>query len=408
MILQRNNIYNIFGSGIERFLKLPVQFLSTSFVLREIGVIATGELAMVVATYLLITSISANGLSQILIKKKAKDRESKSNAVINYFFVQHIYALLGSTIFIIYIGFSSIYIYFIIPIFLSQLNLLKAKAEAKRNLIQITPYEAYVAIIFAVIKFLCLKIMTLQLVVALLVLEYSIYHLLPLRFLSKKDLSIRHLNKKIILRLLKKSIWFVGMAISISIQMRIDQIMIYEMLSSEANGNYSATVRITESITSLFLVFVPTLNALVQRYSLKNSLGMLKSTLRIGLLGFFCMASLLMYFGSEIFFFLYGETFTYNKIHMILLLGAIIFVFTGTVSSSLYTKNNLEKYLFYNMLIAVIVNILLNIILIPTIGIAGACISTFIAYAITGFLADFIWKKTIFIGHLKLSALRAA
>ena len=83
MELSRKNIVNVAGTGIEKFLKSPIQFISTSMVLREIGVAATGELAMVLATYLIVTSITANGLNQIYIKKKQKIKKYKSSALIN-------------------------------------------------------------------------------------------------------------------------------------------------------------------------------------------------------------------------------------------------------------------------------------------------------------------------------------
>ena len=50
----------------------------------------------------------------------------------------------------------------------------------------------------------------------------------------------------------------------------------------------------------------------------------------------------------------------------------------GTLTSSIYVKQNLEKYLFFNMIIAASLNILMNFVFIEAYGVLGACITTFL------------------------------
>lgn len=405
MELSRKNIVNVAGTGIEKFLKLPIQFISTSMVLREIGVAATGELAMVLATYLIVTSITANGLNQIYIKKEAKIKKYKSSALINYLVTQNIYVLIGVILYIYYIGALSLYTLFILPILFSQLGLLKARAEARRKIISITPLETMAAIIFAVIKIYYLDYITLDLLTIILVAEYSVYNLLPIKFLTKEDFNFYNVNIKIIKMLCRKSLWYVGIALSISIHMRIDQVMLYEMLTLEDNGNYNAIVRVVEAASSLFLIFIPTLNALIQRFSTAYSFEVIHTSLRRGMFVLSGIILILLYFGNELFYLLYGEDFTYYASHAIILFGSLVFMFMGTLTSSIYVKQNLEKYLFFNMIIAAFLNILMNFVFIKAYGVLGACITTFFAYLVTGFLGDFFWRKTFFIGRMKLKAL---
>ena len=405
MELSRKNIVNVAGTGIEKFLKLPIQFISTSMVLREIGVAATGELAMVLATYLIVTSITANGLNQIYIKKEAKIKKYKSSALINYLVTQNIYVLIGVILYVYYIGTLSLYTLFILPILFSQLGLLKARAEARRKIISITPLETVAAIIFAVIKIYYLDYITLDLLTIILVAEYSVYNILPIKFLTKEDFNFYNVNIKIIKMLCRKSLWYVGIALSISIHMRIDQVMLYEMLTLEDNGNYNAIVRVVEAASSLFLIFIPTLNALIQRFSTAHSFEVIHTSLRRGMLVLSGIIVILLYFGNELFYLLYGEDFTYYASHAIILFGSLVFIFMGTLTSSIYVKQNLEKYLFFNMIIAASLNILMNFVFIEAYGVLGACITTFFAYLVTGFLGDFFWRKTFFIGRMKLKAL---
>jgi len=403
--LSKKNLINVLGSGIEKFLKLPIQFISTSLVLREIGVAATGELAMVLATYLIVTSITANGLNQIYIKKEAKINRYKSSALINYLVTQNIYVFIGVVLYIYYIGTLDTYLLFILPILLSQFGLLKARAEAQRKLISITPLETVTALIFALIKIYFIDYITLDWLTIILVAEYSIYNLLPIIFLSKDDFKLYNFSIKVIKILCRKSLWYVGIALSISIHMRIDQVMIYEMLTLEANGNYNAIVRVVEAASSIFLIFMPTLNALIQRFSNAYSIEVINTSLRRGMMLLSGIIIILLFFGNELFHLLYGEDFTYYTSHTIILFGSLIFMFMGTLTSSIYVKQNLEKYLFFNMVIAASLNILMNFVFIEAYGVLGACISTFFAYLVTGFLGDFFWRKTFFIGRIKLKAL---
>ena len=86
-----------------------------------------------------------------------------------------------------------------------------------RTIISITPLETAAAVIFAVIKIYYLDYITLDLLTIPLVAEYSVYNLLPIKFLTKEDFNFCNVNIKIIKMLCRKSLWYVGIALSISI-----------------------------------------------------------------------------------------------------------------------------------------------------------------------------------------------
>ena len=400
------NILNIFGTGIERFIKLPVQFAGTTIVLRELGVAATGNLSFILATYLLAVTIASNGLNQIYIKKYASRQRRENSALINYFAVQNIYSILGSLLFLVVIGTESlIYLTLLIPIILSQLNLFKARMEAERVLIQITPYETIVTLGFAAIKIYFAAQFTLETLSILLATEYSCGYLLFIKFYRRGDIKIRNLNTTHIKRLATKSIWFILIAIAISLNMRIDQLMIYHILTAADNGNYSALVRIVEPLTAVFLIFIPTINALAQKKSKLSSIDLIRQSIRYGTIILLILIIALIQIGETIFTTLYGTEFSFDQIGAVFLYISMYFIFIGAIGNSQYVKEGMEKYLCLNIGIASIVNILLNLILLQKFGATGACFATLVSYMISGILGDFLWSKTSFIGHLKLQSL---
>ena len=55
-------------------------------------------------------------------------------------------------------------------------------------------------------------------------------------------------------------------------------------------------------------------------------------------------------------------------------------------------NENLQKYRLYNNVIAVVMNISLNILLIPIFGITGAAITTLFTQGLGTWLIPFLWK----------------
>jgi O-antigen/teichoic acid export membrane protein len=62
-----------------------------------------------------------------------------------------------------------------------------------------------------------------------------------------------------------------------------------------------------------------------------------------------------------------------------------IAVFLGVASSQFLIAENLTKLSFYRTLIGMIVNIILNLILIPVYGIIGAAVATLVSYTVATF-----------------------
>ena len=69
-----------------------------------------------------------------------------------------------------------------------------------------------------------------------------------------------------------------------------------------------------------------------------------------------------------------------------------VFVFLGVVSSQYLVAENYTKISFFRTLIGAIVNVILNIVLIPKYGINGAAFATLISYSVVTFFIGFIPK----------------
>ena len=181
----------------------------------------------------------------------------------------------------------------------------------------------------------------------------------------------------------------------IMIYMRIDQVMIEYFIDSKSVGIYAVAARLSELwyfvpaiiADSLFpaILNVKKDEALFQE-RIKN-LYSLMFFLAIGI------ALPITFIGGYVIEFLYGIEYKdageVLKIHV----WSAVFVFIGFIFNKYLILKNWTKLAFYRTLIGAIANIVLNIILIPNLGISGAAIATLISQAVSNYFFDIFNKN---------------
>jgi O-antigen/teichoic acid export membrane protein len=85
---------------------------------------------------------------------------------------------------------------------------------------------------------------------------------------------------------------------------------------------------------------------------------------------------------SQLIPFIYSENYISSILPFILLLPGIVFFSLSKIIGSYFFAIDMTHYNAISSTIAFVINIVLNLILIPKIGIVGAAISTLISYSI--------------------------
>ena len=184
---------------------------------------------------------------------------------------------------------------------------------------------------------------------------------------------------------------------SSTVYLRIDQVMIGNMLSYEELGNYSAAVALSEmwyfmptAITaSLFPAIILAKDQDVSLYhnylqKLYNLMVFLAVLIAIGI----------TFLGDWLVSFIYGYEYLKASDVLVVYIWANIFVFLSTVSNKWFIAENLQKFLSLYALCGAFINMMLNYILIPHIGIVGAAWATFISYFLYMYLFSAIFSVT--------------
>ena len=218
-------------------------------------------------------------------------------------------------------------------------------------------------------------------------------------FQRHAKLNIKKLNfsKTTAINLLRDSWPLILSGLVIAIYMKIDQVMIKEMLNAEAVGQYAAAVRLSEAWYFIPVAIASSLfPAIINAKKVSEELYYARLQKLYDLMVWMAIAiALPMTFMSDwVVNLLYGEQ--YNQAGSVLMIHiwAGVFVFLGVASGKWLLTENLQIFSTINSTIGAVVNILLNYILIQKLGVEGAAWATLISYFVAAYLSLLFWSKT--------------
>lgn len=195
-------------------------------------------------------------------------------------------------------------------------------------------------------------------------------------------------------------------SLAIILYMKVDQIMIGNMLGNKELGYYSVAVRLSELWyfvpVAISTSFYPLLIKLYQDDKFKYWYELQRLHTILFLLSFI-VALTVQIFADYGILLLYGDKFSASADVLKLHVWSGIFVFLGMAGSNHFVINNIQKYSFFKSLVGLITNIGLNFFLIPLLGIIGAAIATLISqfFASTLFLLFFKVLRPLFFQQVK-------
>jgi O-antigen/teichoic acid export membrane protein len=188
---------------------------------------------------------------------------------------------------------------------------------------------------------------------------------------------------------------FAGMVVSV--YMKIDQVMLKEMLNTKAVGVYAAAVKLCEAwyfvptavIASLFPAVIEARKKSEPLY--EERVQKLYDLMVWGSVAVALPTTLL---ADWIILILYGADFQEAAVVLRIYIWAGVFVSLGVASSKWLVAENLQRYSFYITALGAVLNISCNFWLIPIYGIKGAVFATLISYFIVAYVSLGFFKKT--------------
>jgi len=165
---------------------------------------------------------------------------------------------------------------------------------------------------------------------------------------------------------------------------RIDQVMLHKMSGDKVLGPYVIAVQLTELFSALPVALMSALfPALSQNASDPQRFERyLRESYRFLLVLVFAACAVITPIAAPFIELFYGKQFLSTAPLLIVLIWSEVPIFFGVALSSAVIAKGLQRYLPYGAIAGALVNILLNLALIPRYGALGASWATVISYAV--------------------------
>ncbi|GIL20968.1 MAG: flippase [Candidatus Jettenia sp.] len=198
-------------------------------------------------------------------------------------------------------------------------------------------------------------------------------------------------------KLLRDSWPLILAGFSIAIYMKIDQVMLGEMVGHESVGIYSAAIRISE-----IWYFIPTaivssvFPSIIRARSVDEKLYYRRLQKLFSLMTALALtiAILMTFLSKTVIILFFGKSFEASGSILSIHIWASLFVFLGVAQSPWDLAENLTRLSLMRTIVGAIINIVLNFILIPLFSIIGAAIATIISYAFSAYISNLFNGKT--------------
>ncbi|MBV6444343.1 MAG: flippase [Ignavibacteriales bacterium] len=377
----------------ERIIKLLLSFVVGIFLVRYLGAEKFGTLSYAVSVALMFASIAAFGLDSILVRELVKTPENKGEILGSAFFLRIIGALLviaatfafvtlnkesEETAFLIYIiTIGTIFQSFHVIDYWFQSRVqakFSATVQSSSSIISSLLRLLLIVLAAGLGWFAFIQALEPVLIAAGFVLVFTLQKENILKWRFKKDVA---------LKLFQDSWPLILASLAISIYIRIGQVFIQNMLGAEQNGYYATAVRLCEAWYFVPMAISSSLfPAIVSAKQMSEELYRSRMQKLYDLLAFISIAIAVpvTIFSEEIITILFGAKFLPAAPVLTIYIWAGTGTFLGVASSNYLINENLTKISFLRTLIGLVLNVGLNLLLIPIWGIKGSALATLISY----------------------------
>lgn len=214
------------------------------------------------------------------------------------------------------------------------------------------------------------------------------------------------------IRYLLRTCWPLTVAgVSVMLYMRIDQVMLGQMLGDRAVGTFSAAVRVSESWYFLPAAVLSSVAPALTATMRQSEDGYRRKLLYVSkvLCWMAIGVALILSVGSrQVIAFLYGRNYADAAAVLVIHAWAGVFVSLGVASGPWFVNGGLLTLRMIQTVAGAVVNIAMNLVMIPSFGVVGAAWSTLVSYAISAFVINAFSARTrpIFVIQLRALVLR--
>ncbi|MEK7680646.1 MAG: flippase [Patescibacteria group bacterium] len=397
-----NTSWNFVGKIVSLFISF---FVSVS-VVRYLGPNDYGLMSYILSFVGLFSFITSLGVDNVLLRELVKHPEKRNELFGSALFIRLVGAFIAISLIIFFIQFTNNNFYTNLLIIISSLSFIFQSFQIIYYHFQaeVLSKKATLNAVFIGIFLSCVKLLLIFLHLNLIyflgvfLLESIIYAVSYIILYKRQGLSVLNweFNRFVAFALFKDS-WPLMLASAFAFTYsRIDQVMIKNMMTPAAVGLYDVGVRLSEVWYFIPTIIVSSLfPAIINAKKTDELIYQRRLAMLYSLIIYvsFLVILPLYFFANPVIKILYGLQFLGAVSVLKIYIWAGFAMALGTVINQFLLVENLTRISLYINCIGMLANILLNLILIPRIGINGAALATLISYSLIPF-SILLFKKT--------------
>ena len=412
-----NHASNLVWLILDNLVKVAVSFTVTIYVIRYLGPADFGLLSYALSIVGILYPIATLGIDAILFRNIIKDK-SNERALIKTAYTVRFLAVLP----LFLITFIVVYLYSKDMVFVYMLTILSSGMivdvlSVYKEYFAANTQNKYIAISSSTSNILSSGIKILFIFTKLGVVWFAFtfvfqkaFNVLSLRYFYKRKsiLNTGGFDKTIAKEIISDSWPLIFTSFSGLLYLYADQILIEYYLGVEQVGLYAAATKLI-----IFFYVIPTIMSNViypKIIELKQSMSSREFSLKIEIVYFinFMIALFILIFflvfGEGLVLFLFGREYLGSSDVLLIYAFSLVLVFFAANNNKLLMMDNLQKMMLGRNVFGLIVNIILNVMLIPEYGIKGAAIATVLTQVMIMFSYG-INRKTRYILWIQLKAM---
>ncbi|NRP56640.1 MULTISPECIES: flippase [unclassified Marinobacterium] len=394
---------------IEQFLRIVTGLFVGIWIVRVLGPEQFGVLSLLIALTAIFSSVSKLGLDAILTKDFI-DAKEHTQTLSNAFYLSCLGVLLFLVCIYIYSSFflespeghEKIGLMLIIMAlsYLTQpFGVIEYYFQAKVKMKIISIYKIVLNIIFSTTK-LVLLMLTGDVFVFVAIISLEVFFLYLFNYIAYTrtfgSLNLEYPDFNKMFNLLKISWPYMLTSLAVIIYMKIDQVIIEDVLGIHELGIYSAALKIIEPFYAIPMIIAASLFPALLNVRSKDDVYCKRLSILYGFIFWIAViVSIIIFFISgNLISLLYGDDYADARSVLDIYIWLSILVFIGVINGKWYVSEGLEKLFLLNTLVGLIVNVILNYFFIEKYGLIGAVYASVAAYTTSILIMNLVWKRT--------------
>lgn len=216
------------------------------------------------------------------------------------------------------------------------------------------------------------------------------------KYVKLVPIKFARLNVK---RHIKSVLIFFAMSCAASIYTHMDTVMLGFMTTDQEVGYYSAATKIkvllTSTVTSLGTVLLPRVSYYIEHNMKSEFIRITRKAINFNFVIGLPLAVYFIIYAKEGILFLSGIQYENSINAMRIIIPTIVFIgLTNIMGIQILLPLGLERIVLYSEISGAVIDLILNLILIPVLKVSGAAIGTLVAEIIV-FIIQYIYLRDI-------------